>query len=75
MKKEERDRIERMLEQDKEELNEPSRLAAVKDFTRVTDEYFEREGEPHLKLERDKRGFTVTLMFRARRVKNFSVLK
>ena len=75
MKEQERVRINRMLELDKEELNSASRAAALRDFTRVSNEYFETEGSPSLQVVRDKRGFFVQLTFRATRVKNFTVLK
>ena len=68
-------RISRMLELDKEELNAPSRAAAVKDFGRVALEYFETDAQPVLNVVRDKKGFSVQLTFHASRVKNFTVLK
>ena len=75
MKEQERQRIDRMLELDKEELNPASRTAAVADFARVANEYFETEGPPVLNIVHDRRGFSVQLSFHAARVKNFTVLK
>ena len=75
MREAERERIHRMLELDKEELNEASRAAALRDFSRVATEYFETDSPPVLKVTRDKKGFCVQLSFHAGRVKNFTVLK
>ena len=75
MKREERSRLLRLLEQDKEEMNEESRLAAIGDFTRVAMEYFELMGDVGLTLSRSRDGFSVNLDFRARRVKNFTSLR
>ena len=75
MNQQEKLRISRMLELDKEELNPPSRAAALKDFTHVACEYFEVEEGPVLNIVRDKKGFAVQLTFHAGRVKNFTALK
>lgn len=68
-------RLDRMLEADKEEMNAESRRAALADFTRVAREYFETDGELSMHLDRVKNGTAVTLSFRAVRVKNFTALK
>ena len=75
MNNQERYRIARMLELDKEELNAPSRAAAQGDFARVANEYFEVDMQPILNIVRDKKGFSVQLTFHANRVKNFTTLK
>ncbi len=72
---EERRRIARMLEQDKEDMNDESRSAAVRDFGRVAREYFDVDGGVALTVGRDKAGFTVSVSFRADRVKNFTTLR
>ncbi len=68
-------RIARMLAQDKEDMNEESRAAALLAFERVAAEFFEREGETAFTVKRGKRGYEVSLSFRASRVKNFTALK
>ena len=75
MKREAKERLCRMLEADKEELNEESRAAALCDFTRVAKEYFETDGDLSLQAVRVKGGTEVKISFRATRVKNFSALK
>ncbi len=70
-----RERVLKMLESDKEEMNEPSRAAALRDFAHVAAEYFELDGAPVMQIRRGKRGNEVTFTFRAVRVKNFTVLK
>ena len=75
MKAEERQRLSQLLKQDKEEMNDESRAAAMRDFKRVAEEYFELEGGVALTMGRDKNGFTVSVSFRASRVKNFTTLK
>ena len=70
-----RNRIVRILDADKETLNEASRRAATEDFTRVAEEYFETEGPVVLRTERAKGCLEVTVRFRVRRVKNFTTLK
>ena len=68
-------RLIRVLDGDKEEMNEASRLAALRDLERVAGEYFETEGRAELTVERDKNGIAVCFRFRACRVKNFTSLK
>ena len=72
MKQQERMRIARLLEQDKEEINEESRAAAIAEFTRVASEYFEPTGALSLSIERERNGFAVRVQFHALRVKNFT---
>ena len=73
--KESKLRLEQLLEQDKENMNEASRGAALADFVRVAGEYFDVDGNPILQVKRVKGRYEVTLSFRAVRVKNFSVLR
>lgn len=64
-----------MLEQDKEEINEATKAAAVRDFSHVAAEYFETDGDASFQMKRTKGGYEVTFTFKAVRVKNFSTLK
>lgn len=73
--REEKQRIARLLEQDKEEMNDETRAAATRDMRRVAQEYFELDGGVTLTVGRDKTGFSVAFSFRASRVKNFTALK
>lgn len=75
MRPEDRTRIARMLEQDKEEMNTESRAAALRDFEHVAREYFELDGAPTLDVQKQRHGFEATLVIRAFRVKNFTVVK
>ena len=70
-----RQRLVKMLEQDKEEMNEATRAAAVRDFAHVAEEYFETDGVPEFQMKRTKGGYEVTVSFRTVRVKNFSTFK
>lgn len=68
-------RLVNVLEQDKEEMNEPTREAAKRDFSQLAEEYFEKEGDCKLEVKRAKGGYEVNLSFRAVRIKNFTSLK
>ena len=68
-------RLTRMLAEDKEEMNAETQTAAVRDFQRVADEYFETDGKAKLEMKKDKEGAGVTLTFHVVRVKNFTMLK
>lgn len=70
-----RARLQRMLDEDKEEINGETRAAAKKEFERIAAEFFEPEGETDFTVKRGKSGFEVTVSFRASRVKNFTSLK
>lgn len=72
--KSERSRLERILEQDKAEITEASHAAALADFKRVAEEYFETDGGFLLTMREGKRGKEVVLTFRVVRVKNFKTL-
>ena len=73
--KDTRQRLVKMLEQDKEEINEATKAAAVRDFAHVAEEYFETDGTPEFQMKRIKGGYEVTVSFKSVRVKNFSTLK
>ena len=67
-------RLELLLAQDKENMSEASRRAALAELIRVADEYFDVVGNPVLTVNRVKGSYEVNLSFHAARVKNFSVL-
>ncbi len=75
MKGEERGRLMRLLERDKTEMNEASKEAALADFKRVAEEYFETDGGFLLTSREGKKGTEVVFTFRILRVKNFLTLK
>lgn len=68
-------RINRLLNSDKEGMSEETKRAALADFTHVAEEYFEREGEIGFEVHRSKNHMDVNITFRAVRVKNFMTLK
>lgn len=68
-------RLARMLAEDKEDMNPETEDAAIRDFQRVADEYFETEGKVRLSVKKEGGSIAVALSFRAVRVKNFSKLK
>lgn len=67
-------RLNRMLNEDREDMNDATKAAAQADFTRLAKEYFETEGVT-LSMKRGKGGTDVTVYFKASRVKNFTTLK
>lgn len=67
-------RLNKILTEDREEMNEPTRAAALAEFSRVAREYFETENID-MNMKRGKNGTDVLVSFRATRVKNFSILK
>lgn len=75
MKEEDRLRISRLIEQDREGMNQSSRAEALKGFLHVASEFFELTGEPEFTITRERRGFDVILRFKADRVKNFTSIK
>lgn len=63
-----------MLGEDREEMNEATRAAAIADFTHVAQEYFETDGVT-LSSKRGKKGTEVSVTFRASGVKNFMSIR
>ena len=63
-----------MLNDDKEEINEATRAAALSDFTRLAKEYFDTENVT-LSIKKGKSATDVNVSFKASRVKNFATLK
>ncbi|MBR7186138.1 MAG: hypothetical protein IKD43_01420 [Clostridia bacterium] len=70
-----KDRLKRLLEQDKEEINEASREAALADFKRVAEEYFETDGGFLFTTRQGEKGTEVVFAFRMIRAKNFTRFK
>ncbi len=68
-------RLARMLAEDKEEMNLETEEAAIRDFQRVADESFETESKARMSIKKEGGVISVTLTFRAVRVKNFTRLK
>ena len=68
-------RLVRLLAEDKEPINAKTEEAARRDFARVAKEYFETDGELVFKVEKEKNDYRVAIGFRAVRVKNFTPLK
>ena len=60
----------RILSLDREDMSDFERELFLKDLKTVTDEYFERDGEPSLELTRTEDGFLVCVLLSARRIKN-----
>lgn len=69
-----RQRLDKIISEDREDINEATRAAAVADFERIAKEYFDTDGVT-MTLKRLKNGTDVNIAFRASRVKNFTVLK
>ena len=67
-------RLNKMLSDDREDMNEATKTAAHTDFTRVAREYFDTDNVV-FSVKRGKSGIDVTVSFRAARVKNFTTLK
>ena len=67
-------RLKKMLDDDKEEINDATRAAALSDFTHIAKEYFDTENVA-LNIKRGKSSTDVTVSFKATRVKNFTTLK
>ncbi len=72
--KHDRARLMKLLERDKAEINEASRRAALEDFKRVANEYFETDGGYLLTMREDKETRELVFTCRIVRVKNFTVL-
>ena len=69
-----RERLNKILNEDREDLNEPTRAAAHLAFMRVAREFFDTENV-EMNVTRGKSGTEVCVQFTASRVKNFTVLK
>lgn len=60
----------RIISLDREDMAEPVRELFLKDLKRVTDEYFESEGEASLEVTRGDDGFLICVLMTARRIKS-----
>lgn len=67
-------RLSRLLERDKS-MTEPSRRAALAEFKRVAEEFFETDGGFLLTAREGKHGTEVLFTFRIVRTKNFTTLR
>ena len=67
-------RLKQMLSDDKEEINDATRAAALADFTHIAKEYLDTNNVS-LNIKKGKGCTDVTVSFRASHVKNFSTLK
>ena len=75
MRTNDRQRLKKLLENDKSELTEASRAAALAEFKRVANEYFETNGGFLLTTQQGRQGTEVILTFRIVRAKNFTTLR
>ena len=54
---------------DREEMTDFERALFLKDLKKITDEYFECNGDATLEVTRTEGGFLVCVLFTARRIK------
>ncbi len=69
-----KERLDRLITEDREEINDQTRAAVLLEFTHVAREYFDTDNV-EMNFKRGKSGTDVSVSFRATRVKNFTVLK
>ena len=62
--------VTRLLSLDREDMTDLERELFLKDFKRLSEEYFEVDGGCDLEVTRSEEGFLVSLIFKARRIKN-----
>lgn len=62
--------INRMIAFEREDMSDFERALFLKDLQRVTDEYFETDGDFSLEVTRANGGFLVCVIFSAHRVKS-----
>ncbi len=55
---------------DREDMSDFERAMFLKDLKRITEEYFECDGDTGLEITRSDGGFLVCVIFSARRIKN-----
>lgn len=60
----------RALSLDRDDMSDFERELFLTDIKRITDEYFECEGNSSLEITRTDEGFLVCLFLSARRIKN-----
>lgn len=56
---------------DREEMTEGEKQLFLRDFAAVYGEYFEGDGRPDMNITRTADGFSVCIIFSARRIKRF----
>ncbi len=62
--------VTRILSLDRDDMSEIEKEMFLKDLKRVTDEYFETEGEASVDVTRSDNGFLVCVLLTARRIKS-----
>ena len=60
----------RMLSLDRDDMSDFERELFLSDIKKVTDEYFECEGNSSLEITRTDEGFLICMFLSARRIKN-----
>ena len=61
--------LDRMLSLDRDDMSDFERELFLSDIKKVTDEYFESEGNSSLEITRTDEGFLVCVFLTARRIK------
>ena len=62
--------MKRILSLDRDDMSDFERELFLSDVKKVTDEYFESEGEAALEITRADEGFLICILMSARRIKN-----
>ncbi len=62
--------MKRMLSLDRDDMSDFERDLFLSDIKKVTDEYFESEGQSSLEITRTDEGFLICVLMSARRIKN-----
>ncbi len=62
--------LKRMLSLDRDDMSDFERELFLSDVKKVTDEYFESDGNASLEITRADDGFLICLLMSARRIKN-----
>lgn len=61
--------LNRVLSLDREDMTDVERELFLKDLKKVSDEYFECDGETSLEITRSDDGFIICVLMTARRIK------
>lgn len=69
-----KERLEKILRQDKAKISEACEAAVVRDFTHVAEEYFDLDSDLSFTLREEHGKMVATLSFSVSRVKNFTQL-
>ena len=62
--------LNRILSLDRDDMSDFERELFLSDIKKVTDEYFESDGQASLEITRTDEGFLICLFLTARRIKN-----